>query len=258
MDYKVSIAGLVVGVLVGLTGMGGGALMTPLLILLGWARPSVAVGTDLVWNALTKSVGAFVHYRQKTVDLTIVKRLSVGSVPGALVGIALLAYLRRIGVAAMDHLIVRVLGVALIVVALSLLLRPLWRIGAVSAGESDSERPRGPQWLTTAIGAVVGFLVSLTSVGSGSLIVACLVVIYPFVPLRRIVGSDIVNALLLVGVSALGHLGMGGVNFGLLGALLVGSVPGVWIGSKMGVLFPEKALRPVLATTLLFLGYKLL
>lgn len=260
MDVKVSVAGFVVGVLVGLTGMGGGAVMTPLLILLGWARPSIAVGTDLVWNALTKSVGAFVHYRQKTVDLSLVKRLSVGSVPGALAGIALLAYLRRLGVAAMDHLIVRVLGVALIVVAFSLLLRPLWRHRALAAGESgsDSVHPRGPEWLTTAIGAAVGFLVSLTSVGSGSLIVACLVVIYPLVPLRRIVGSDIVNALLLVGVSALGHLGIGGVDFRLLAALLVGSVPGVWIGSKMGVLFPEKALRPILATTLLFLGYKLL
>jgi len=191
------------------------------------------------------------------VDLSIVKRLSVGSIPGALAGIALLAYLRRLGMVAMDHLIVRVLGVALIVVALSLLLRPLWRSRA-AAGESGSQLRRGPRWLTSAIGLVVGFLVSLTSVGSGSLIVACLVVIYPAVPLRRIVGSDILNALLLVGVSALGHLGIGGVNFGLLGALLIGSVPGVWIGSKMGVLIPEKALRPILATTLLFLGYKLL
>ena len=108
------------------------------------------------------------------------------------------------------------------------------------------------------LGAVVGFLVSLTSVGSGSLIIACLVVIYPGTPLKRIVGSDIVHALFLVGVSALGHMGIGSINVGLLTGLLIGSVPGVWIGSKMSAHFPEKILRPVLGTTLLFLGYKLL
>jgi uncharacterized membrane protein YfcA len=258
MDLKVSIAGLVVGLLVGLTSMGGGAIMTPLLILLGWARPTVAVGTDLVWGALTKSVGALVHYRQKTVDPAIVKRLAAGSIPGALVGIALLAHLRRLGLAAMDHMVVRILGVALIMVALVLFLRSVL---AERKGNSTGGSPRNfapPAWLTTAVAAVVGFLVSLTSVGSGSLIVACLVLIYPTVPLRRIVGSDIVNALLLVGVSALGHLGLGSIDFRLLAALLLGSVPGVWLGSRMSAVFPERALRPILASTLLFLGYKLL
>jgi len=255
MDIQVALLGFVVGVLVGLTGMGGGAVMTPMLILLGWAKPVVAVGTDLVWSSITKAFGAFVHYRQQTVDLKIVKRLALGSIPGALVGLSLLAYLRTQGGDAMDKVVVRMLGVALICVALTMLIRTLR--GSTAAG-SELAVFNGPWWVTTVLGAVVGFLVSLTSVGSGSLIIACLVVIYPATPLKRIVGSDIVHALFLVGVSALGHMGIGSINVGLLVGLLIGSVPGVWIGSKMSAHFPEKVLRPVLGTTLLILGYKLL
>jgi uncharacterized membrane protein YfcA len=256
MDFKVSAVGFVVGLLVGLTGMGGGALMTPVLILLGWAGPVVAVGTDLVWGTVTKAVGAFVHFRQKTVDFTIVKRLALGSVPGALAGLVLLAYLRARGANTMDRVTVRMLGIALVGVALSLLVRSIRGPRKQVLGETASLR--GPVWLTSLIGAVVGFLVSITSVGSGSLIVACLVVMYPITPLRRIVGSDIFHALVLVGVAALGHLGLGSINVRLLGGLLVGSIPGVWIGSRMSGVFPEKVLRPILATTLLCLGYKLL
>jgi uncharacterized protein len=254
MDPKASVVGFVVGLLVGLTGMGGGAVMTPALILLGWARPLVAVGTDLMWGALTKSVGALAHYRQGTVDLSIVKRLALGSVPGALVGLTLLSYLHHREGAATDRIVVRVLGVALMGVALSLFIRTFRGSRAEIAGSATP----WPEWSVSVVGAAVGFLVSMSSVGSGSLIVACLVVVYPTTPLRRIVGSDILHALILVGVSALGHLGLGSVNFPLLAALLLGSIPGVWLGSRMSLVFPEKILRPVLAGTLLFLGYKLL
>jgi len=256
MDLKASVVGFVVGLLVGLTGMGGGAVMTPALILLGWARPLVAVGTDLMWGALTKSVGAFVHYRQNTVDLSIVKRLALGSVPGALLGLTFLSYLHRREGAAMDRIVVRVLGVALMGVALSLFIRTFRSLGAQAP--SGSTAAYWPRWSVSVVGAVVGFLVSMTSVGSGSLIVACLVMVYPSTPLRRIVGSDILHALVLVGIAALGHLGLGSVNFPLLAALLLGSIPGVWLGSRMSLVFPEQVLRPVLASTLLFLGYKLL
>lgn len=256
MGLKVSVLGFAVGLLVGLTGMGGGAVMTPALILLGWARPVIAVGTDLVWATITKGVGAFVHVRQKTVDFTIVKRLALGSIPGALAGLALLAHLRSRGGEALDRVVVRMLGIALVCVALSLFARSLRGARIESAGELVNLR--GPAWLISLIGGLIGFLVSLTSVGSGSLIVACLVAIYPSTPLRRIVGSDIVHALLLLGVSALGHFGMGSISVPLLGRLLVGSIPGVWFGSGMSTVFPEKVLRPILATTLLFLGYKLL
>jgi uncharacterized protein len=256
MTLKVSALGLVVGFLVGLTGMGGGAVMTPVLILFGWASPVVAVGTDLVWGTVTKAVGAFVHVRQKTVDFGIVKRLALGSIPGALAGLVLLAHLRSRGGDAVDRVVVRMLGIALVCVALSLFARSL--LGQRSKVLGEIVNLRGPAWLTSLIGALIGFLVSLTSVGSGSLIVACLVLIYPSTPLRRIVGSDIVHALLLLAVSALGHLGMGSISVPLLGRLLVGSIPGVWFGSRMSAVFPEKVLRPILATTLLFLGYELL
>jgi len=256
MDLKVSVVGFIIGVLVGLTGMGGGAVMTPALILLGWARPLMAVGTDLMWGAITKSVGAFVHYRQGTVDLSIVKRLALGSIPGAVLGLTLLSYLHRHKGAATDQLVVKVLGVALIIVALSLFIRTFR--GSPGKSAHGGAAPRWPLWSISVLGAVVGFLVSMTSVGSGTLIVACLVVVYPTTPLRRIVGSDILHALILVGVSALGHLSIGSVNFRLLAGLLLGSIPGVWLGSRMSLVFPEKVLRPVLAGTLLFLGYKLL
>jgi len=253
---KVSVLGFVVGFLVGLTGMGGGALMTPLLILLGWARPVVAVGTDLLWGTLTKATGALVHCRQGTVDYTIVKRLALGSVPGAILGLVVLAYLRTRGLESMNGIVVRMLAVALMSVALSLLVRCFARVSTTQPGRflNLGARP----WLTSVVGAVVGFLVSLTSVGSGSVIIACLFVLYRGTPTRRIVGSDILHALLLVGISALGHLGLGTIDVRLLAGLLIGSIPGVWLGSKLITVFPEKILRPVLATTLFFLGYKLL
>jgi len=258
MDFRISILGFIVGLLVGLTGMGGGALMTPALILLGLARPAIAVGTDLAWGALTKAVGGFVHYRQKTVDFTIVRRLAIGSIPGALAGLAFLAHLHKHGGGEMDRVIVRMLAIALMCVAVSLLIRAIR--GRVPRNEDSSESliNRAPAWATSLLGAVVGFLVSITSVGSGSLIVAVLVVLYPSTSMRRIVGSDILHALILVGVSALGHLGIGSIDVPLLGALLVGSIPGVWIGSKTSAMVPERVLQPLLAVTLFFLGYKLL
>lgn len=258
MDFRISILGLVVGFLVGLTGMGGGALMTPALILLGLARPVIAVGTDLIWGALTKAVGGFVHARQKSVDFTIVRRLAIGSIPGALAGLGFLAYLHKHGAETVDRFILRLLAIALMCVALSLFVRAIRGRTAPLAAANEGLLHRGPAWLTPVLGAVVGFLVSLTSVGSGSLIVACLVVLYPGTSMRRIVGSDIVHALILVGISALGHLGIGSVDIRLLGALLVGSIPGVWIGSKTSAVVPEWILQPVLATTLFFLGFKLL
>ncbi|HTS70901.1 MAG TPA: sulfite exporter TauE/SafE family protein [Terriglobia bacterium] len=256
MDIRVSLLGLAVGFMVGLTGMGGGALMTPALILLGLARPALAVGTDLVWGALTKSVGSFVHLRQHTVDKGIVKRLAVGSIPGALAGLGLLAILRHRGVQHEDKLVVLVLGTALVCVALVLYARTV--LGTRLQLPTQEQVSRGPWWLTSVIGLVVGFLVSITSVGSGTMIIASLVFLYPATPLKRLIGSDIFHALFLVGISALGHAGMGTIDYKLLAALLVGSVPGVWIGSKLSAHFPEKVLRPILATTLLYLGLKLL
>jgi len=256
MDYRISLLGLFVGVLIGLTGMGGGALMTPALIIFRLARPTLAVGTDLVWNALTKGVGSIVHIKQQTVDTRIVKRLAIGSIPGALCGIGLLAILRHHGIKSEDHLVVMVLGTALIGVALSLFFRTFFGSKLPISGAEGLSK--GPAWLTSVLGLIVGFLVSITSVGSGSVIVASLVFIYPTTPLKKLVGSDIFHALFLVGVSAVGHMELGTVDTRLLLGLLIGSVPGVVIGSRLSAIFPEKILRPMLATTLLYLGARLL
>ncbi|MGH9433488.1 MAG: sulfite exporter TauE/SafE family protein [Terriglobia bacterium] len=259
MELSKAAIGFVVGILVGLTGMGGGAVMTPLLILLGWARPAVAVGTDLVWGTLTKLVGASVHYRQKTVDLSLVKWLAMGSVPGALLGILLLSSLRRLGVDAIDRFVGRTLGFTLICVACVLLYRSFRKDpGRLSSRSASPEDFSGDLWLTPAMAAVVGFLVSLTSVGSGSLIVPCLLILYPAIPLKRIVGSDIFHGLILGCVAAFGHLELGNINRSLLLGLWAGSIPGVWIGSKLTTLFPDRLLRPALAVTLLLLGFKLI
>ena len=256
MEFRTSVLGFAVGLLVGLTGMGGGAVMTPALILLGWAKPVMAVGTDLVWGTVTKAAGAFVHWRQGTVDLKIVKRLALGSIPGALAGLVLMGWLHRSRGEIANVVVVRMLGGALICVALTLFVRCL--LGSQSPAPRFLVGLRRPQWVIPLVGAVIGFLVSLTSVGSGSLIVACLAVLYPSTPLRRLVGSDLFHAVILVGVSALGHLGIGSVDARLLGGLLVGSLPGVWVGGKLSGAFPEKVLRPILATTLLGLGCRLL
>ncbi|HEV2493769.1 MAG TPA: sulfite exporter TauE/SafE family protein [Terriglobia bacterium] len=257
MNLKASMLGFGVGFLVGLTGMGGGAVMTPALILLGWSRPIVAVGTDLAWAAITRTVGAWVYYRQRTVDFTIVRRLALGSVPGALAGVTALAYVHRIrGAAVVDRLVLRMLGIVLICVSVMLLVRSLRRQRARFA--PDVLNSGRQALLTTILGAVLGALVGMTAVGSGSLIVACLMVLYPKLSLSRIVGSDIFHALFLLSVAALGHLGLGSIDLALLIGLSIGSIPGVWLGSHLSAILPEKVSRPVLATTLVFLGYKLL
>jgi uncharacterized membrane protein YfcA len=256
MYLAVPLFGFLVGFLVGLTGVGGAALMTPMLILVGGVRPLVAVGTDLMYGAVTKAVGSLVHYRRGTVDLGIAWHLGLGSIPGALLGVALINVLKgEAAYGAMDRFISRALALALIAVALSLLLRPSPRQGP--ARDVPSRPSRAQRRLTILFGAGIGFLVGLTSVGSGSLIAASLVTIYPEFPLRRIVGTDVFHAMCLTAVAGLAHLGLGTVDFPLLGGLLVGSIPGVWLGSRLATRVPNRVLRPVLGSLLLGIGYKL-
>ncbi len=257
MDWTISLLGLLVGLLVGCTGIGAAALMTPLLILVGGVRPVIAVGTDLAYGAITKAVGGAVHYRQRTVDVTIAKHLASGSVPMALVGVGCIRWMMG-GTRneAVDHFVSQALGLALILVSLSLLLKRLPRCGSVPpihSGHSGQQR-----MLTVILGAGIGFLVGLTSVGSGSLIAAALVTVYPQLPLRRVVGTDIFHATFLTAAAGLAHLGLGNVNLPLLGQLLIGSIPGVWLGSRLAVRLPERLLRPVLACLLLGVGFKLM
>jgi uncharacterized protein len=259
MPLGVVLIGLLVGFLIGLTGMGGGALMTPLLLWTGWVAPTVAVGTDLVWNALTKTVGAAVHYRHKNVNLRLVWKLVSGSIPGALFGLYLIGLLKKTaGVAYIDHLIVRLLGGTLILVATLIIFKGYIRswLPAIAAHSATNENLKG--WQVPLLGFVVGVLVSFTSVGSGSLIVTTLLLMFPGERLNQLVGSDVFHGVLLVGVAALGHWHLGDVNLRLVGGLLLGSVPGVWIGSFIASHIPEGSLRPAVAVLLFVTGVKLL
>lgn len=250
MDPTLPLTGLLVGMLIGLTGIGGGALMTPFLILVLGVRPVVAVGTDLAYGAVTKLIGAYLHWRQGTVDVRLVWRLAAASVPAGLLAVAV----TRVVPGDVDLTVRQTLGVVLLLVSGLLLLllatgdRPLlperWRAQLQGSG-------------TYVVGAVVGALVGFTSVGSGSLIVPFLVAVYPL-NTAKVVGTDVFHAAILVTATALGHAQGGVVDWPLAGSLLVGSIPGVAIGSWMAPRFPPRVLRFGLAVLLLITGYNLL
>lgn len=248
-------SGLCVGLLVGLTGVGGGSLMTPILILLFGINPVAAVGTDLLYACVTKFVGSSVHSIQHTIDWRLVGRLASGSVPAALATLAVLHFL-KINSDAAKHVVTLILGPALIVTALSLVFRrPLLRFCAKHTKEIPPELTRR---FTIATGALLGTLVTLSSVGAGALGVTALILLYPNLSVARIVGSDIAHAVPLTFVSGMGHWFLGSVDLGLLGSLLVGSLPGIVAGSILAPRVPEAALRFVLAAVLILVAIKLL
>jgi len=248
------LAGLVVGILIGLTGMGGGSLTTPFLIIIAGLRPVVAVGTDLAYSAVTKLVGGLAHARQGSVDLRVVRRLAVGSIPGSLLGVWVLHQLGERGDLA-DELVTRLLGVMLMLTAASLLFGKQMR-GSTKPRSPVLERNKGP--LTSALGLLVGFLLGLTSVGSGTLIMAVLLLVTRKRPGSQLVGIDVVHGAVLVSAAALAHWGIGTVDWEVAGSLVIGSVPGVLIGSRLALRVPERTLRPALALVLLIAGIRLL
>lgn len=255
IDPIYALSGFVVGILVGLTGVGGGSLMTPILIAVFGLHPVSAVGTDLLFAAATKGVGATVHGFARNIEWKIVGRLASGSVPAT---ILTLFVLREVGAGGrgMARTIVTVLGIILLVTATALFMKdPLVR----AALRRAPERGRGaPPWNTIAIGAVVGALVSLTSVSAGALGTTALLFLYPKLPMSKIVGSDIAHAVPLTLLAGLGHWWLGVILPSVLGSLLIGSIPGVVIGSFATRVVPERALRYVLAVVLAIAGAKLL
>ena len=250
-----SLAGVLVGVLVGLTGVGGGSLMTPLLVLAFGFHPATAVGTDLLYASATKTVGTLVHGRYGTVDWTVVRRLAMGSLPAAVVTLATLALIGW-QAAAMAQVITRVLGVALVLTAISVFFRQtiVARLRPLLIGTDPARIAR----ITILLGVVLGALVSLTSVGAGALGMTALLVLYPDVPVARLVGSDIAHAVPLTLIAGIGHLTMGAVDLWLLASLLLGSIPGIILGSVIATRVSERVLVPILATTLALVGAKLL
>lgn len=253
MDAGFIVSGFGVGLLVGITGVGGGALMTPLLIFGFGIAPAVAVGTDLIFAAITKASGVWTHARQSTVDWRVVRRLASGSLPAALLTLMLLGEVDTHSAQA-QGLITSILGVALMLTAAALLWRS--RLSKASRHTQIAER-RGVAPATVATGVVLGVLVALTSVGAGALGAAVLFWLYPRLKAARVVGTDLAHAVPLTAVAGLGHWQMGTVDTSLLGMLLVGSLPGIYLGSRLSAWVPERWLRPALATLLLLIGIRM-
>ncbi|HTZ69028.1 MAG TPA: sulfite exporter TauE/SafE family protein [Acetobacteraceae bacterium] len=247
------LSGLLVGLLVGLTGVGGGSLMTPLLLAFG-VHPTTAVGTDLLYAAVTKTVGTGVHSASKTVDWKIVRRLALGSVPTTALTLFALSHFNSHS-KEVTSTIKFVLGVALLLTALSIFFRR--RVAEWVATRFGEPSDSTARTLTIVSGAVLGVLVSLSSVGAGALGVTALIMLYPRLPTVSIVGSDIAHAVPLTLLAGFGHWLLGDVNWGLMGSLLIGSIPGILLGSWLAPRMPEYGLRPALASVLTLVGANL-
>jgi hypothetical protein len=264
VDWTLAAGALVVGIVVGLTGMGGGALMTPMLVLFFHVSPLAAVSSDLVASALMKPVGSAVHLRNGTVRLDLVKWLCIGSVPAAFGGVLVA---RALGSGNdVNNLVQKSLGVALIIAAAGLFVRAYLRL-AERARHRDAHRdadPVGPPALVARpvplilVGLVGGLVVGLTSVGSGSLIIIALMFLYPTLRASELVGTDLVQAVPLVASAAVGHIIFGDFKLGITGALLAGSIPGAYIGAKLSSRLPGALIRRALAFVLLASALKLL
>jgi len=255
MDWLYTLSGFAVGAIVGLTGVGGGSLMTPLLVLLFGIHPATAVGTDLLYAAITKAGGTVVHGRKGHIDWKVTGLLAAGSLPAAALTIWALSNLPKRS-PEVTHVISASLGVALLLTATALIFRKQLLNYALKHDNSEFHRSTGK--LTVIVGAILGVLVSISSVGAGALGVAALFFLYPKLPSIRIVGSDVAHAVPLTLVAGIGHWLLGSVDWALLGSLLLGSLPGIWVGSHVSAKVPEKILRPILASMLVVIGGKLI
>jgi uncharacterized membrane protein YfcA len=270
MNWTLTAAGLGVGVIVGLTGMGGGALMTPMLVLFFGVPPLAAVSSDLVASAVMKPVGAFVHIRRKTVDWRLVGWLCIGSVPGAFSGVLIT---RAIGGENLEHTVKTALGMALLLAVGGLLARTYLQLGeharhfrARLAGlvgdrtqiAHGQARVTVKPLATALLGCLGGIVVGMTSVGSGSLIIVILLMMYPMLKAGDLVGTDLVQAVPLVAAASVGHLLFGDFRFGLTAALLVGAIPGAWLGAQISSRAGSGLVRRALLFVLLASSVKLL
>ena len=254
MDWKLSLAGLLIGLLVGVTGMGGGSLMTPLLVLLFGFKPSIAIGTDIVHGAIFKSFGAVQHRRLGHVHARLTAWMLIGSAPFSLIGVAVSWWLKREYGDGYEDTAKAILGVALVLCGLAFLVKAY-----VHSAPEDKPfilQPRD-RAIAVATGIVGGFVVGLTSVGSGTLFGLVMLIAFPLTA-AKIVGTDIFHAAVLLTVAGAGQLVAGHVDLGATGWLLIGSVPGVLIGGRLTVRLPDRALRVALASTLTLAGVKLL
>ena len=259
MSLSYVVAGVLVGTLVGLTGVGGGSLMTPLLVFMFDFNPAVAVGTDLLFAATTKMVGVSVHHRSHgSVNWKIARRLSLGSIPASLVTLYVLSLYEHER-ADISRPITLALGVALLLTAVALFVKPKVRtLGSRLPRRVVRFIGEKRRVATICIGVFLGALVTLSSVGAGALGTVALLLLYPGLPAVSVVGTDLAYAIPLAAVAGLGHWSLGNVDWSLLLVLLVGSVPGIWFGSSISARIPERVLRPILASVLAAVAIKCL
>jgi uncharacterized membrane protein YfcA len=253
MDPAIVVFGLGIGILVGMTGMGGGSLMTPLLILIFGIQPTTAIGTDIFYSAVTKSVGGWRHFRMRTVNMDLVKWLALGSVPAAVGGVAIVSLLQdQIGEDRLDSLVYAVLGGTLLMVGVVTLARALILRDLVEERDRfDVERRH--KVAAILIGATTGFVIGVTSAGSGTVIAILLIAIYRLAP-KRVVGTDVFHAAVLLWAAGIAHWVGGNVDFVLAGTILLGSVPGVVIGAALSDRAPQGFIRTALGVVLIGSG----
>ncbi|MEA2157544.1 MAG: uncharacterized protein QOE11_3684 [Solirubrobacteraceae bacterium] len=242
--------GFGVGILIGLTGIGGGSLMTPLLVLFAGVSPVVAIGTDLAYGAITKTLGGWRHLRKGTVDLGVSKWLAVGSVPGALVGVWLLEVLQSHYGKGFQPVLLGAIAVALLIVSLTILGRALFMPKLVAREVESITQTTRTKVTAICLGAFLGLILGVTSVGSGALIGLALILVFKLTP-HRVVGTDVFHAAILLWAAGLAHLVSGNVDFALMGTILIGSLPGVLVGTHFVTRVPSGVLRPVLGCVLL-------
>lgn len=256
LNPYLTLTGLLVGFLVGLTGMGGGALMTPVLIFGFGFRPTLAIGTDITYAAVTKAFGAWRHWRQGSVDFPLALWLAAGSIPSGLLGAGMVNFIKNNYGELVDSILYRAIGSALVAVGVLLIWRVVVRIDRQHRRE-NIPLSTGRKAATVAIGAGTGFVIGLTSVGSGTFLAMFLILLYPLTT-DRIVGTDVFHATLLLGATGLAQIRFGNVDLWMVAALLLGSIPGVVLGSHLTIHAPTRVLRACLATVLLLSGVAML
>ncbi|MCO5315293.1 MAG: sulfite exporter TauE/SafE family protein [Solirubrobacterales bacterium] len=254
MDIAIIFFGFGIGVLVGMTGMGGGALMTPLLILLFGVSPTTAIGTDILYAAITKTVGGWRHYRLKTVNMGLVLWLAVGSVPSAVFGVQLVAWVeKQIGAEKLDSLVYAVLGGTLLMLGVITLARAL--ILARTLNERDTFKiERRHKVAAVVIGATTGFVIGVTSAGSGTVVAILLIAVFRLTP-KHVVGTDVFHAAIVLWAAGIAHFGHGNVDLGLAGNILIGSIPGVVLGTALIGKVPQDKIRVALGVVLVLSGF---
>jgi uncharacterized protein len=256
IDPRIALAGFVVGAITGLSGIGGSSLLAPVLILVLSVKPTLAVGTDLMYSVPTKLLAAIVHARQRNVDRRITTALAIGGIPGALAGLGLFALVRsQLSAALLQQFVRHAIGAAILCACVAMIATYLLR---ARTGARGTVFARGARSRGIAIGFVVGLLVAVTSIGSGSVTLPLLLLALPTFAVRRLIGSEIAFAAIIVPVAALGHAGFGDVDWRITGSLLAGSLPGVAAGSRLCMMIDERPLRIVVMLLLAYAAYRLL